>query len=113
MDLLNNERATFNGLYLPKHPQRRAEHQADLARRRILKGKEASQFLEEKKDSNYRDFENLRRPALGRLRKQGNFSGLGGDVFAALPRFYNPREYFEMSQIPYDIKDDKQRIELY
>jgi hypothetical protein len=34
-------------------------------------------------------------------------------VFSAIPRFYDPTQYFQYSQIPYDISDDKQRVQLY
>lgn len=100
------------GLYLPKHPARRAAHEQDLDRRRILRGSDAREFLAGQNpiQRDLIDGFATRRAATGRIRKHGS---IGGDVFAALPRFYNPREYFEMSQIPYDIKDDKQRIELY
>jgi hypothetical protein len=40
-------------------------------------------------------------------------SAAGGSTFAAIPRMYDPMQYFHYSQIPYDVSDDKQRIELY
>ena len=40
-------------------------------------------------------------------------SGTGGNVYAAIPRWYGPEEYFKASQVPYNIRDDKQRFELY
>lgn len=49
-----------------------------------------------------------RRSASQRL---STFGG-GGDVLAAIPRFYSPQDYFVQSQIPYKISDDKQRAEL-
>ena len=49
------------------------------------------------------------------LQRMGSFAGMsmGGDVLAAIPRYYSPEEYFVQSQIPYKIQDDRQRIELY
>lgn len=49
------------------------------------------------------------------MRKLSGFSStaVGGDVFAAIPRFYSPLEYFEQTQIPYDINNKKHRFELY
>ena len=38
---------------------------------------------------------------------------LGGDVYAALPRFYSPLDYYETSKIPWNIHKDKERFELY
>lgn len=51
----------------------------------------------------------------GGLQKLSGFSSSagGGDVFAAIPRFYSPLEYFEQTQIPYDINNKKHRFELY
>lgn len=46
-------------------------------------------------------------------RKLSRMSSFGGDVYAAIPRFYDPKAYWEQSQIPYDISDEKQRLELY
>lgn len=114
MDLFNteNQGLSSGGLYLPKHPAKAANYQQDQARRRILKGNAAKDFLTLQQKELIDGMSN-RRANTARMRKAASFSGGGGDVFAALPRFYNPREYFEMSQIPYDIKDDKQRVELY
>jgi hypothetical protein len=111
MDVFNSENEILNNsLYLPKHPAKRASFQQDQSRRRILKGQAAKEFISDQQKDLIDDF--TYRRSRSRFEKRATFSG-GGDVFAALPRFYNPREYFEMSQIPYDIKDDKQRIELY
>src|SRR4051812_14908500 len=40
-------------------------------------------------------------------------SAAGGDVYAAIPRLYNPEQYYETAQIPYNIHNDKHRLELY
>jgi hypothetical protein len=37
----------------------------------------------------------------------------GSDVFAAIPRFYSPKEYFETQKIPYRIDNDAERFKLY
>lgn len=47
------------------------------------------------------------------VKKLGAFSGLGGDVYAAIPRFYDPTEYWEFAQIPWDIQRDDHRMRLY
>jgi hypothetical protein len=46
-------------------------------------------------------------------RRRLSSAGTGGNVYAALPRFYHPEDYFKASQIPYNLKDDKHRFELY
>jgi hypothetical protein len=109
VDLFNSENEVLNqGLFKYKNPTKQASYERDQGRRRILKGQAAREFANERQKDLIDDFRTRR----ARSRREASFSG-GGDVFAALPRFYNPREYFEMSQIPYDIKDDKQRVELY
>ena len=46
MDLLNNERDNLGkGLYLPRHPARKAEYIQDQGRRRILSGDRAKDFI--------------------------------------------------------------------
>jgi hypothetical protein len=50
-----------------------------------------------------------RRGAMGR--RMGSVPG--GDVFAAIPRYYTPMDYFRQSHVPFDIHVDQQRIELY
>jgi hypothetical protein len=45
-------------------------------------------------------------------RRLGNFGG-AGDVFAAIPRYYNPMEYFQQQKIPYNINKDQERYQLY
>jgi hypothetical protein len=40
-------------------------------------------------------------------------SAMGGDVFAAIPRFYSPVEYFEAQKIPYRMNKEDERFKLY
>jgi len=44
--------------------------------------------------------------------RYGSIMG-GGDVFAAIPRMYNPEEYFQSQKIPYRINNDQERFKLY
>lgn len=37
----------------------------------------------------------------------------GNDVFAAIPRFYSPLEYFQSQKIPYRIDNEQERFKLY
>lgn len=64
--------------------------------------------IEQRNNDLIEDFEQ-RRSSTRRL----GTAGLGGDVFAALPRFYSPFEYYEQQKIPHKIDDEKQRYELY
>lgn len=36
-----------------------------------------------------------------------------GDVFAAIPRYYSPMEYFAQSKVPYNVNKDQERFQLY
>src|SRR5689334_20522491 len=39
--------------------------------------------------------------------------GAGGDVFAALPRFYDPLEYWDLSGLPWNMADEGHRHKLH
>lgn len=49
----------------------------------------------------------------GRRRLRRSSSAVGGDVFAAIPRFYSPEEYFQAQKIPYRIDKEEERFKLY
>lgn len=49
----------------------------------------------------------------GSSHRMASGPNIGGDVFAAMPRFYSPIEYFEQAKIPYDVHNEKHRFELY
>jgi len=62
--------------------------------------------VEERNARTIDDFESGRR-----MRRAASSSG--GDVFAAIPRFYSPVEYFQTQKIPYRIDQDEERFKLY
>lgn len=37
----------------------------------------------------------------------------GDDIFAAVPRFYSPMEYFQAQKIPYRVDNEQERFKLY
>lgn len=45
--------------------------------------------------------------------KTSGATSMGGDVLAAVPRIYDPTEYWEFSQLPWDISKDDHRLRLY
>lgn len=45
-------------------------------------------------------------------RRQGSGGG-GGDVFAAIPRFYDPLEYWDLSGLPWNVADEGHRHKLH
>lgn len=40
-------------------------------------------------------------------------AGSAGDMISALPKFYDPKEFWQISGMPYDVQDDLQRKRLY
>lgn len=57
------------------------------------------------------DFERRRNRTAG-FRRLGGF-GFGSDVVGAMPRFFDPTEFWELSNLPYNVHDDKHRSRLY
>lgn len=109
MDILNGlelQRYRTNALHVSRMPQAK------------LAATGSSLFTEQVEDRNeslMNDFASRRAKSASLERRLGHFSGgaMGGDVMAAIPRFYSPRDYFEATQIPYDINNDKHRLEMY
>jgi hypothetical protein len=88
--------------------------------RNVLTSQKDDKLFEQVDDHNRKlagEFANKRnnRKTASAMRKLSGYSStaVGGDVFAAIPRFYSPLEYFEQTQIPYDINNKKHRFELY
>src|SRR4051812_22554064 len=40
-------------------------------------------------------------------------TGVGGDVYAAMPRFYDPLEYWDLSGLPWNMQDEGHRHKLH
>lgn len=53
--------------------------------------------------------------AMGERRSvsQRTASGLGGDTYAAIPRFYDPLEYWDLSGLPWNVADEGHRHKLH
>jgi len=45
--------------------------------------------------------------------KLGASSGLGGDTYNAIPRFYDPLEYWDLSGLPWNVQDEGHRHKLH
>jgi hypothetical protein len=96
-DLFGNpdiEQLRRTALHKRKHPVMDASYETDIE----LKNQEM-----------IGDFAQRRRMGMTRV----SSGGAGGNVYQAMPRQYHPEDYFKYSQIPYNIRDDKQRFELY
>lgn len=46
-------------------------------------------------------------------KRTGAASGMGGDVYAAIPRFYDPLEYWDLSGLPWNMADEGHRHKLH
>lgn len=90
---LDVENLRQGALHTHRHPARQAAYTEDI---------------EDKNAALMGEFRQ-RRAASTRL----GMSSSGGNVYAALPRMYHPEDWFKYSQVPYNIRDDKQRFELY
>jgi hypothetical protein len=128
-----------SGLILPKHPQRAAKAatqsydaynqlsqiaDADLGRAATSLGRPITQ-------ANYDNPEVQKilqnnaamsramgdgRALSARSRRQasaGGMGGLGGDVYNAIPRFYDPLEYWDLSGLPWNVADEGHRHKLH
>lgn len=111
MDVLNGmdlHRFRTGALHTPRIPRSVYTTQQDS---------KLFEHVEERNRALASDFETRRakQRTSSAMRKLSGFSStaVGGDVFAAIPRFYSPLEYFEQTQIPYDINNKKHRFELY
>ena len=105
----------LNGLELERL-QQSALHLSRSPRTVYANASNGSLFEEAVNDRNEAltaEFAHRRAKASLEQRRLGAFMGGSSDVHAAIPRFYGPKDYFEQGQIPYDITNDKQRIEMY
>src|SRR5581483_3134796 len=99
MDILKGlelEQLRTSALHLPNSP-------------RLVSVPSGNNFFEKIDRHNQRLIDDFSERRLRRTASSASY----GDIFAALPRFYTPMDYFEQSKIPYNIQDDKQRLELY
>ena len=93
------ENLAQRGLHVPVHPARRQ-----------IEAAEWDEFESTDRNSELiKDFDRRRRLS---HRKLGTAS-FGGDVLGAIPRFYDPKEYWELSGLPWNIHDDNHRFRLY
>lgn len=52
-------------------------------------------------------------PKLAGMPRYGGSGGLGGDVVNAIPRFYDPLEYWDLSGLPWNVADEGHRHKLH
>lgn len=104
-----------SGIVLPKNPQRAIkdarEYRAMIDGVKEVARPGSAAHLEEN---------NRIAAAMGRQRKMsqrrmGSSSGggMGSDVWAAMPRFYDPMEYWDLSGLPWNMADEGHRHKLH
>jgi hypothetical protein len=138
MSDLNTELARLRqrGLVLPKHPQRAVANVAegysaytqlqnlasrDLDRASMRLGRtinsdnydspEVQRILKE--NSALARAMGNKRALSARMNRQSNVSAIGGDVMNAIPRFYDPLEYWDLSGLPWNVQDEGHRHKLH
>jgi hypothetical protein len=99
-----DQRFATRGVHSPVHPHRAARHQQELAL--MSENSEWQQAM----DTNAERISDFRRRR-GNMRRQS--TAMGGDVYAAIPRFYDPTDYWALTNVPYDISKDSHRFKLY
>lgn len=55
----------------------------------------------------------MRKNRMVNHRTAGASTGMGGDVYAAIPRFYDPMEYWDLSGLPWNMADESHRHKLH
>lgn len=48
-----------------------------------------------------------------RMNRTASATGIGGDVMNAIPRFYDPLEYWDLSGLPWNVQDEGHRHKLH
>lgn len=110
---------------MPKFPKLSAEQQANVIRslggtlpkNEFRAQTDAwNQFYLAKSDPNGPD--GLSATLMADFRRRRAASNLknaasGGDMIAALPKFYDPKEYWQISGMPWDVQEELQRKRLY
>lgn len=99
------------GIILPRHP-RRAMADAQEYRSMIDGARSANERTLRDIDENTRLIQKMgRQRRLSSFQKRGAIGG--SDVYAAMPRFYDPLEYWDLSGLPWNMADEGHRHKLH
>ncbi len=111
------ERLRSRGVTLPRNPRHAAMAANDMSNmaryaneqlgRDLVIGQTVTEEDYRKSMENVRDFGMRRRAAMQRT------SGVAGDVGAAIPRFYDPLEYWDISGLPWNVANEGHRHKLH
>jgi len=107
------ESRTFGAApHVPRNPVRAAMRELEMegmakSARRAFDADQGKSIQELEQEALIADF------AHRRSRSRRLASSVGGDVYGAIPRFYDPTDYWSITNVPYDIKKDEHRFRLY
>lgn len=116
-------RLKASGLVLPKNPMRAQQAIQEMHQMASTPGQlrnDVRSFFNADTSSNDATLRNIaenQRIARAMRRNSGGFrrvgSSAGGDVYAAMPRFYDPMEYWDLSGLPWNMADEGHRHKLH
>lgn len=118
LDTIVNQMAN-KGIALPRNPNRARLEAASMHRMATMTGSERREdlggLISPGASAASVDSENaalIKAMGTNRALRKKAASG-GGDVFAAIPRFYDPLEYWDLSGLPWNVADEGHRHKLH
>jgi hypothetical protein len=100
----NQKFAGTRALHSPVHPHRAARREQEMS---LMAETDEWQSIRSQNNERIADFRGRR----NRMRREA--TAMGGDVYAAIPRFYDPTDYWALTNVPYDVSKDSHRFKLY
>jgi hypothetical protein len=109
------------GVSLPRHPLRASETASEMHRiastpgelRRTLANPQPASRSANANTLSQMDENNALISRMSRSRSLRKTASGGGDVYAAIPRFYDPMEYWDLSGLPWNMADEGHRHKLH
>lgn len=105
------------GVSLPRHPLRASEAAADMHRMAATPGdlrRTLEAGVKVNDGPNGRHMDQLRENTrLAKQMRNSRMQKTGSDVWAAVPRFYDPMEYWDLSGLPWNMADEGHRHKLH
>lgn len=105
------------GVSLPRHPLRASEAAADMHRMATTPGdlrRTLEAGVKVNDGPNGRHMDQLRENTrLAKQMRNSRMQKTGSDVWAAVPRFYDPMEYWDLSGLPWNMADEGHRHKLH
>lgn len=113
-DKLNNEVQNLlkRGVALPRHPLRAQEAAAEMHKIAATPG-DLRRTLQEGFRGETEKYPVDKNTQLIKQMRTARMHKTGSDVHAAIPRFYDPMEYWDMSGLPWNMADEGHRHKLH